>query len=330
MKNISLILFSCCTIIISFNSCTNPVDTNNSIGWGVIYPSPYYWPVWSKDGKTIAFLYSPIIGISAGGQINLNADSAGIWFVNADGTNQRFVSRIWGEFDLSYDNKWIVFEANRQIFKAPMYVNYIDTTNITQLTTEGENSYPAYSPEGNYIAYQRSYAYPESQSVLGIWLMDSDVSLKKQIFQGNSGYPTWRYIDTSISFFRGVINSDGEVLGDSLWIYKLSSKSIQHILFLSGDNRFPRYSPDGSKIVFQSQINGNVTQICIIDSDGTNFKQLTTYGGEYPSWAPDSKRVVYVKYNPWRLTPYNGTLWILDTSTGEEHQLTYNTNLIIK
>ncbi len=52
------------------------------------------------------------------------------------------------------------------------------------------------------------------------------------------------------------------------------------------------WSPDGSKIVYQNKINnGSQTKICIIDTSGNGYAELTI--GSRPSWSPSGNKIFY-------------------------------------
>lgn len=59
-------------------------------------------------------------------------------------------------------------------------------------------------------------------------------------------------------------------------------------------DEYPTWSPDGTKIVFYSDLSGD-REIYVMDADGSNLKQLTNSPGvdEDPSWSPDGTKIVF-------------------------------------
>lgn len=60
------------------------------------------------------------------------------------------------------------------------------------------------------------------------------------------------------------------------------------------DDRFPKFSPDGTRVVFESNRDGNY-EIYICDSDGSNLRRLTTniYDDRKPSWTTDGRHILF-------------------------------------
>ena len=62
-----------------------------------------------------------------------------------------------------------------------------------------------------------------------------------------------------------------------------------------GDVQTPAWSPDGRKLAFVSQRDGN-SEIYVMNADGSAQKNLTRQpaSDSHPSWSPDGRRIVFV------------------------------------
>ncbi len=63
------------------------------------------------------------------------------------------------------------------------------------------------------------------------------------------------------------------------------------------DDRNPSWSPDGKRIAFTSDRDGN-SEIYVMDADGGNQRNLTNNdrSDEDPSWSPDGKRITFGRH----------------------------------
>lgn len=118
----------------------------------------------------------------------------------------------------------------------------------------------------------------------------------------------------SANFFSSdrVIFSSEVARQSDIWIIDRDGRSLKQLTNESSKDRFPLASADGRFIYFSSNRSGS-DQICRIDVNGQNWRQLTTNVGGYPSSA-DSEFVYYRKTGDF-------TLWKVPIEGGPEQQV---------
>lgn len=158
---------------------------------------------------------------------------------------------------------------------------------------------PAWSPTGDMIAFQSLPAQQnELEPVLwDIWTMNFDGSGLSQLTRdiGSDMNPAWSPDGSSVAF-------DSDRDGDSeIWLITnvssvLSGGSPQLIQLTDNDweDKHPTWSPDGSKVIFQSSRRGN-WDLFEIGADGTDLNVIldTEFNEIEPDWSPDRKRILF-------------------------------------
>jgi hypothetical protein len=88
----------------------------------------------------------------------------------------------------------------------------------------------------------------------------------------------------------------------------------------SAQNFHARQSPDGSRIAFDSDRDGE-RGIYVADSDGQNVRRISGDGfAAIPSWSPDGRTIAFVRAEDGRPKVWN--LWTADVASGRERRLT--------
>ena len=75
----------------------------------------------------------------------------------------------------------------------------------------------------------------------------------------------------------------------------LDTQKDEVVTQLEDADAHPKFSPDGSRILFQSRINGNA-EICVSNLDGSGMINLTNNPARdvQPAWSPDGSKIVFV------------------------------------
>lgn len=251
------------------------------------------FPAWSPGGTKVAFVSD------RGGAYALYVASAdGTGVINVSGSLQPSYPSGGADFAWSPDGNYLVF---RDVPSGTVYRVKSDGTGLASL---GSGANPVWSPDGTRIAF----------IALGngwdLWVMNADGTNRTQLtnLADNEGTILWSPDSSMIAFYA---KPDGP---EEVWTIKATggtptrlttfpthtgpvgwSPDGSRILFQNGttlydmavdgsgqrqlatavsDVRVRSYSPDGQKVVFASNRDGN-NEIYIMNKDGTQQTRLT-------------------------------------------------------
>ncbi|KAA3609278.1 MAG: DUF5050 domain-containing protein [Calditrichaeota bacterium] len=289
------------------------------------HPGGERYPVWSPDGKNIAYVRADKIYISS---------SLG------NGTEKLLCSKAaFGGVDWSPDGKWIAFtegDSSNNIFISIISVETGERrslTSIPQKTQWEQDLWPVFSPDGQKIAFSRHLGFEradiytvtfdgrqtkrltfDEKEVIGLaWTPNGG----EIIFSSNRGGERrlWRISAKggkpellSVGQYARypTVSPDGKRLAyaelkisQSIWSVDFPGASgfefaPKKIISSSRSDEIFKLSPDGKRIVFESNRSGNY-EIWLCDSDGGNPLQLTHLKNSSgaPCWSPDGKWIAF-------------------------------------
>ena len=315
-------------------------------------------PVWSPDGRYIAFcriqkgengIY--IIPAIGGAERRVR---------EAHWEEQDFDDVLWlgGRLSWSPDGKVLALSdrpsRNEQSSIFLLSLDSLEARRLTSPSRTGGDFNPAFSPDGRTLAFNRGlsiYTVPVSggeeqylssgaQYGWGLaWTPDGrDIVFAQAGFLANAGW-LWKIsarggeperlqfgqggIEPSIRGNRLVYSR--QELNLNIWRRKLdsllSAGPPDRIISSTRMESGPQYSPDGSKIAFESTRSG-AYEVWICRSDGSDLLQLTHYDSisGTPRWSPNGQQIVFDS----RVFGSNGNtdIFVVDSHGGSPRMLT--------
>jgi len=286
-----------------FATVTMNSDHTATAIYVTVTPTPTPTPVPGAGTQPIAF-------VKQGTSPNSGAD---IYLVNLDGTNVVNITDTQGD-DLrpawSPDGWRLAYTCRRQpdgSVNGPqrICVRNSDGTGFVVLSnTLADDFGPTWSRDGSQIAFTTGSG---SQTVLSV--MNADGTGRFPLLFSGAANPDWS--PDGWTFVFDQVNS--------IWNYNRLTQTSLRLTNPTFDSR-PRYSPDGSKIVFQSNRDGN-TEIYVMNSNGAAQTRLTTNPAidSSPTWSPDGTKILFTTT---RDDPMKPALYVMNSDGGNPTKVT--------
>lgn len=221
-----------------------------------------------------------------------------LYSINIDGTKLTLIdraNRYLGSADWTLDDKKIIYSKNRNESTDDndlILYDFITKEKVT-LTDSGNNYSAKFSPD-NKIVYSQ-----ENNMSSGIYLMNIDGS-NKQLIIPDAGNPVWSPGGKRIAYI-----SKGDLKSLQIFIACAdgsNSKQLTKTYHANWDTGFPnfgnynpKWSLDGKKIVYQSDVNEGLPEVYIMNSDGSNQVRLTNTDrrNEDPVISSDREHIIF-------------------------------------
>ena len=254
----------------------NLMNLTNSPTWEEGFPSC------SPDGSKIIFNSCRIIFDNQGLK---RYEYAGIYMMDADGSNPKLVNNSGGFARWSPDVRKIVYTSEGPA-PGDIYVINADGSNLKNLTNHpAHDCSPSWSPDGSKIAF-----HSNRDGNFDIYVMNVDGSNVMNITEhpANDFWPIWSPDGSKIAFDS---NRDGNI---EIYVMDANGSNLKRLTNNPADDRVSDWAPDGRKIVFDSErdwwkkqrrwrdrrkLKGmsyqSMREIYVMDADGRNQTRLT-------------------------------------------------------
>ena len=261
------------------------------------------YPTWSLDGTQIAFwsirdapdvIEEPLLDQNFGYTYVMNADGSELHRVVPlhDRPIEWFNSSEYPQ-GWTHDGR-IIFISSRDntadnALDMRLYSIHPDGSDLTDLTPLHWNVpetrrivfYAALSPDGTQIAFTAKYG-----EAFDLYVMNTDGSNLQQLTDDLRFETSFQWSpDGTQIVFAGDVDRFDDVPMD---VFVINADGTgEHNLTDDGPalDANPHWSRDGNQIVFQSS-HGNESNICFVNSDGTNLYCLTDIEGSVKDWLP--------------------------------------------
>src|SRR5215475_2024416 len=198
--------------------------------------------------------------------------------------------------------------------------------NVVPLTTyPGRESQPAFSPDGNQIAFVWSGAKDDNTDVY-VRLVDGGNWVRLTDDPGDDVNPVWSPDGRTIAFYRSSPDGDGIFLVPALGGAERKLTGVWANRFGFGSHTWIHWSPDGKWLVVSDKTSAEEPFSLFLLSPETGEKRRVTsppafvVGDCSPAFSPDGQRLAFVRV----ISALVGEIYLAAVNGGEPKRLTFD------
>lgn len=247
---------------------------------------PSFFSDWSPDGRRIAYDF---------------ADDTGVHIATM-GPNGRRVRQLTSTPGIqevprwSPDGRWIVFDAYRprpgEPFSTSIWIMRADGSRPRQLSFDGFDVEPVFSPDGTQIAFARiTGETPSGDTLEAVYVMNTDGTGLHEVVAPRPGleHPDWspdgRWISFNIAPEAAGSPATGAVVvvrpdGSGLRVLRRASEQLQFFKAV--------WSPNGRQLLVGCfDVQAQIDKLCVMDADGSDVSIAVDESPDFvnfPAW----------------------------------------------
>ena len=198
--------------------------------------------------------------------------------------------------------------------------------NVVPLTTyPGRETQPAFSPDGNQIAFVWSGEKDDNQDIY-VRLVDGGNWVRLTDNPGDDVNPVWSPDGRTIAFYRSSPDGDGIFLVPALGGAERKLTATWANRFGFGSHTWIHWSPDGKWMVLSDKTSAEEPFSLFLLSPETGEKRRLTsppasiVGDCSPAFSPDGKQVAFVRV----MSAVVGEVYLISVDGGEGKRLTFD------